>query len=272
MSNSKDTGKGSSYDDEYQYPSSEGVGDYDPGEDDSQEPIEIQDPEQSRMQQIVQSVQLAWSNMSVRGRRGVLVSCVVLVMVVLLTFITTYERKKEQAQNQALAAEQKANAELALKKMKQNQSQTQALNRKISQLESQLQSTSQSNRYLRQEVQKLRDAASSQNTTESDALKLKIKSLNQQISDLQAKIKQMKLPSNNKSTNNKGQAVNLKAHYQLSAIIDGRAWVINNSGRTVSVSVGDKLADFGVISTINVSDQYVESTDGQRIEFGLNVQ
>lgn len=271
MSNSKDTDQSSSHDDEYQYPSSEGVSDYDISEDQTDETLEIQDPAQSRMQQLVQSIQGIWANMSIRGRRGVLVSCVLLVVVVLLASITSYEKKKEQAQNQALATQQKADAALALQKIKQNQAQTQVLNKQIEKLQSSLQSATQSNRYLRQEVQKLRDAASSQNNAQADALKLKIKSLNEQIAKLEAQIKQMKSPSKQQSTS-KGQAVSLKAHYQLSAIVDGRAWVLSDTGRTVSVSVGDKLADFGTVAVINVSDQYVESKDGQRIEFGLNVQ
>ena len=54
MSNSKDTDQPSSHDDEYQYPSSEGVSDYDISEDEIDETLEIQDPAQSRMQQLVQ--------------------------------------------------------------------------------------------------------------------------------------------------------------------------------------------------------------------------
>ena len=59
-------------------------------------------------------------------------------------------------------------------------------------------------------------------------------------------------------------------HYKLVGMVAGRAWVMNQNGKTWSVKVGDHLKDFGVISVLNDSAGYIESRKGQLIEYGIN--
>ena len=65
------------------------------------------------------------------------------------------------------------------------------------------------------------------------------------------------------------QKVNTKPLYQLyiRAIVDGRAWLVDTKGKALTVSVGEKLTDYGSIDKIFPQQGFITTSSGRVIEF-----
>lgn len=61
-----------------------------------------------------------------------------------------------------------------------------------------------------------------------------------------------------------------KAFYEVKAVVPGRAWVQSNAGRLTTVKVGDRLAGYGIIRSINADTGIVGTSSGRRIKYGPN--
>lgn len=57
------------------------------------------------------------------------------------------------------------------------------------------------------------------------------------------------------------------ALYYLRAVIDGRAWLVNPEGQSVTVVVGEHLTDYGKITNIFASQGLITTSSGRVIQF-----
>tara|TARA_B100001989_G_C24540541_1_gene467295 strand:- start:199 stop:1020 length:822 start_codon:yes stop_codon:yes gene_type:complete len=56
-----------------------------------------------------------------------------------------------------------------------------------------------------------------------------------------------------------------KMTYTLQAVVEGRAWIENNKGRSMTVKVGDVIEDYGVITKIDAVNSLVHCSSGKTI-------
>jgi len=57
------------------------------------------------------------------------------------------------------------------------------------------------------------------------------------------------------------------AVYHLRAIVDGRAWLVNAEGQSMTVVVGETLTDYGKIINIFASQGLIATSSGRVIQF-----
>ena len=55
--------------------------------------------------------------------------------------------------------------------------------------------------------------------------------------------------------------------YFIRAVVEGRAWLVDKSGKSITVSVGDSLKDYGRINKIYSAQGFVVTSSGRVIEF-----
>lgn len=56
--------------------------------------------------------------------------------------------------------------------------------------------------------------------------------------------------------------------YHVKALIPGRAWLESNKGTTTSVKVGDRLRNYGVVTSIDPNTGFVDTSSGTVIKYG----
>ncbi len=60
-------------------------------------------------------------------------------------------------------------------------------------------------------------------------------------------------------------------HYYIQAIIPGRAWLINTQGNTITVKVGSKVPNYGVVDNIDPLQGRVITSSGKILRFNQDV-
>jgi intracellular multiplication protein IcmG len=60
-------------------------------------------------------------------------------------------------------------------------------------------------------------------------------------------------------------------HYYIQAIIPGRAWLINTQGNTITVKVGSKVPNYGVVDKIDPLQGRVITSSGKILRFNQDV-
>lgn len=58
--------------------------------------------------------------------------------------------------------------------------------------------------------------------------------------------------------------------YHLRAVLPDRAWITSNTGKTISVTVGDNVSQYGTVRVIDAQQGIVETSSGRRIVYGRN--
>ncbi len=58
--------------------------------------------------------------------------------------------------------------------------------------------------------------------------------------------------------------------FHLRAVVPDRAWVTSNQGKTVSVTVGDRLKQYGVVRSIDAERGMITTSSGRDIKYGSN--
>lgn len=61
-----------------------------------------------------------------------------------------------------------------------------------------------------------------------------------------------------------------KAHYTATAMINGRAWILNAKGVSISVTIGDTIPGFGEVTDIDAARGVVFTSSGKTIGYGEN--
>ena len=60
-------------------------------------------------------------------------------------------------------------------------------------------------------------------------------------------------------------------HYYIQAIIPGRAWLINSHGNTITVKVGSKVPNYGIVDKIDHLQGRVITSSGKILRFNQDV-
>ena len=58
--------------------------------------------------------------------------------------------------------------------------------------------------------------------------------------------------------------------YHLRAILPDRAWLVSNTGQTLSVTIGDTIDQYGVVQSINAQQGVIITSSGRKIYYGEN--
>jgi len=60
-----------------------------------------------------------------------------------------------------------------------------------------------------------------------------------------------------------------RSNYYVDAIIPGRAWLKDENGKTITVSIGDQISGYGKVTTIDPVNGVVTTSNGTRFEYGI---
>ncbi|OGT44062.1 MAG: hypothetical protein A3F13_02330 [Gammaproteobacteria bacterium RIFCSPHIGHO2_12_FULL_40_19] len=58
--------------------------------------------------------------------------------------------------------------------------------------------------------------------------------------------------------------------FHLRAVVPDRAWITANTGETMSVTLGDRIDQYGTVSAIDPARGIIETSSGRKIEYGQN--
>lgn len=58
--------------------------------------------------------------------------------------------------------------------------------------------------------------------------------------------------------------------YHLRAILPDRAWIISDQGNALTVTVGDRVEQYGTIKAIDAQHGILETSSGRKIQYGVN--
>lgn len=96
-----------------------------------------------------------------------------------------------------------------------------------------------------------------------------VKALSAQVTKLQASM--TSLAKKQKQMELKRLANDpVHANMYVQAVVPGRAWLKNASGKTSTVSVGTKVKGFGVVTSINPANGTVATSSGQVIRYAID--
>ena len=114
---------------------------------------------------------------------------------------------------------------------------------------------------LNQLQSSLQSEANSQTQTNQhiDALISQVQVLSNQLHDL----KQVKKPLQKKW-------IPKPIVYHVKAIEPGRAWVVGSNGESDTITIGNKLTDYGTVEAINADSGMVLTSSGKVISYGQN--
>lgn len=115
---------------------------------------------------------------------------------------------------------------------------------------------------LQSQVQDLKQELNQANTTQAE--------LNQSISTLMDVVKrlsdQVKESKQHKTEAPKPVAPSIV--YHIKAIVAGRAWIETEDGTTETVSVGDKVKQYGIVVSIDHDNGIIATSSGKVIRYG----
>lgn len=58
--------------------------------------------------------------------------------------------------------------------------------------------------------------------------------------------------------------------YHLRAVLPDRAWIVSNTGRTLTVTIGDTINHYGVVQSIDPEQGIIGTSSGRKIYYGSN--
>jgi len=58
--------------------------------------------------------------------------------------------------------------------------------------------------------------------------------------------------------------------YHLRAVLPDRAWITSSTGKTITVTVGDHVKQYGTVRIIDAQQGIIETSSGRRIVYGMN--
>ncbi len=117
---------------------------------------------------------------------------------------------------------------------------------------------------LRSEVDQLKSSIDNLNNGQAE-LGNTLASIGTNLSDLQESLKPKKPAMAKKLTK-----APIKVHYNLRAVIPGRAWILGSDGSSVSVAVGSKINQYGTVQRIDPDNGLVVTSSGKVIGFNAN--
>lgn len=122
---------------------------------------------------------------------------------------------------------------------------------------------------LKNHVEQLHEQLANMQSTNT-ALTQTILQLTAQIKGLTSEVQanSAKLAPKPKKAKNVAPVVPIT--YSLKAIVTGRAWVVSSNGNAYTVSVGDKLAQYGTIESIDADAGRIVTSSGKVIVYGKN--
>lgn len=115
---------------------------------------------------------------------------------------------------------------------------------------------------LQQQVSSMQESLTQSQST-NEQLQKSIAQLTAQVQVLSTQLKQ-------NAAMEKQAPRTKKIAFYLRAVVPDRAWVMTNSGETVSVSVGDSLDQYGTIESIDPVYGVVQTSSGRKITYGSN--
>ncbi|MCH9643676.1 MAG: hypothetical protein K0U29_04080 [Gammaproteobacteria bacterium] len=188
---------------------------------------------------------------TMKNRRVIIVMAVVVLAFIMFSFMRSSDHTKVIEQKPARPTIVQPNPEVqnSLDNIRQgqqsNQSTLDELQTRVSTLKSSLTAANQSQSQLEQSVTEL----SSQ-----------VALLTKKIQTMQKPVKKV-----HKHVKAAPQVV-----YHVKAVLPGRAWVVGSDGSEKTITMGNHLANYGKIESINTDTGEVVTSSGKVIDFGSN--
>jgi predicted nuclease with TOPRIM domain len=116
--------------------------------------------------------------------------------------------------------------------------------------------------YMSSMVRKLKDAKGSIDNRFED-MESEIDRLVSTMKDLQSKLEMVEKEMVKKKAPPKPKTAEIS--YQIQAVVEGRAWLEDNNGRTLTIKVGDIVPQYGVVTKIDAVNSLVFTSSGKTI-------
>lgn len=110
----------------------------------------------------------------------------------------------------------------------------------------------------------LTDMQSTMNQTQSENQQLRqsISQLSTQVNQLTIALSQLSKIKTQKSTP--------RITFHLRAVLPDRAWLTSRGGKSLTVTIGDHIPQYGTVTAIDSRNGIVETSSGRKIEYGVN--
>lgn len=118
---------------------------------------------------------------------------------------------------------------------------------------------------LKAQVEQLQNSLDSSNS-ENTQLSYSLQTLTNQVKSLSAEVKKSQQHHKKKVVKKPAPEI----HYNLIAVVPGRAWIESSTGSSITVRVGDKVKDYGTVRAVNTSRGMVLTSSGKVIEYGVD--
>lgn len=105
--------------------------------------------------------------------------------------------------------------------------------------------------------------ALSQTQSTNQQLQKSVVALTGQLNTLSAEM-------NNLIANARSAKPGKRIVFHLRAVVPDRAWITTNTGETMSVTVGDRIEQYGTVSAIDAGRGIIETSTGRTIKYGQN--
>jgi intracellular multiplication protein IcmG len=102
--------------------------------------------------------------------------------------------------------------------------------------------------------------------TQLAAMNQTVQALSQQLQQQQAQLAKPTKPAKPVSPEKKPEVAAVPTYY-IQAMVPGRAWLVNQKGTVTTVSVGDDLSGYGIITTIDLNQGLVITAQGKLISY-----
>jgi hypothetical protein len=128
----------------------------------------------------------------------------------------------------------------------------------------------QQNQSNREELDKMTESVNKTQST-LDAMQNKIDDLTQSVNQLSVQNESLKAMMHKPKVKKIVKHVAQKMEsYHIKAIVPGRVWLESDSGKVVTLRVGDSLAGYGMIQLISPQQGLVMTSSGMAIQYGVN--
>lgn len=94
--------------------------------------------------------------------------------------------------------------------------------------------------------------------------------LQKSVAALTAQLNTLTAEMNNLIANARFSKPGKRIVFHLRAVVPDRAWITANTGETMSVTVGDRIEQYGTVSAIDARRGIIETSGGRKIIYGQN--
>lgn len=249
-----DEQKNKTLDDEYQFPQDEYVSSESEGhvhlDEDALNPAIAEASTSQKLSAGARVVKKLHELPPLKNKRVIIVVVVVIIVVIFFRFLRTDTPKPQQPTPTAAPVEQVVTS----------QSTSSNLMNTLGSMSDQDARTQSQIQTLQSQLSDLQRSMSQTQATQQ--------SLQKSVSDLTTEMQAMSAQLNKVPVKGPRQGPGMV--YHLRAVLPDRAWITSSTGKTLTVTVGNHIPQYGTVRVIDAQRGIIETSSGRKIMYGAN--